>query len=305
MRLLHAAEGALDLALRPCRRPTPVLASRQVGANLHPEMLHHVVEDPALRDRAVVEVERLGDALEGEALLGLGRHGVEQEAQRRLDILAVDTAILLVADAAAVIDDAVEHERRRTTPRLHPGWCLDLLQVRGAEVELPERVAAQGLEPDRHGRSAHPLLVVTPAQEVAIDGGTPQQPGRRSHVPVGGLDPVLLEQGDGVPGREVPALAVRRPQLQGGDDLAVALQGGERERTRPTTIGPMQRTRAPLFAQLAVQGCTGDAVEPGGVGQKPGAFRITRRQLLQPPAERHHRLGRQPFRHPPRPCAAR
>ena len=131
------------------------------------------MEDPALRDRTIVEVEGLGDALESKALLGLGRHGIEQETQCRLDILAIDAAILLVADAAAVIDDAVEHECRRATAGLHPGRCLDLLQVRGAEVELPESVAAQGLEPDCGGGPAHPLLVVTPAQKMAIDGGTP------------------------------------------------------------------------------------------------------------------------------------
>ena len=138
VRFLHGAEGAFTLPFDRAVGRRPSFPVGRWVADPHAEMLHHAMEDPALRDRTVVEVEGLGDALEGKALLGFGRHGVEQEAQRRLDVFAVDAAIFLVADAAAVIDDAVEHERRRATAGLHPGRCLDLLQV-GGEGRIARR----------------------------------------------------------------------------------------------------------------------------------------------------------------------
>jgi hypothetical protein len=54
----------------------------------------------------------------------------EQEAQRRLDILPVDAAVFLTGNAGAVIDDAVEHQRRRATSGLEPERRCDLLEVR-------------------------------------------------------------------------------------------------------------------------------------------------------------------------------
>ena len=90
-----------------------------------------------------------------------------------------------------------------------------------------------------------------------------------------------------------------------GGSRPVALQAAERNHTRAAAIGPMQRARAPLIAPLSVQGGAGDAIKSGRVGQQPGAFRISRRQSLQPLAERPHGLGRQPLSHPPRPVHAR
>ena len=263
-----------------------------MGEDTHAEAIHHVVEDPTLRDRAVVEVERLGNSLEGEALLGLGRHGVEQEAQRRLDVLAVDATVLLVAGAAAVIDDAVEHQRRRAAAGLHPGWCLDPLQVRGAEVELPKRVAALGLEPHRGGRSGKPGLVVAQASHVAIDGRLLEQARGGLDIPVGSVDPVALEQLDRSGRREVPTLAVRGPQLQGGDDLAVALEGRCRHGAWDTLVGTVRRLGMSPALERAVERRAGDAIKLGGGRDQPGPFGIAWRQPLQPPAQGQHRLGR-------------
>ena len=73
-----------------------------------------------LRDRAVVQIEHHRNALQHQAGLVLGRHGVEQEAQRGSDILAIDAAIFLIGDTAAVIDDAEQHQSRRAPAGLHP-----------------------------------------------------------------------------------------------------------------------------------------------------------------------------------------
>src|SRR3954451_9503780 len=96
------------------------------------------------------------------------------------------------------------------------------------QLELPERVAVLGLEPDRGRRPGELALNEAPPAQVAVDRGALEPADRGPHDPVRRLDAVPLEQLDGAPGREVRALAVRGPQLQGGDDLAVALEGRRR-----------------------------------------------------------------------------
>jgi hypothetical protein len=59
------------------------------------------------------------------------------------------TAVTPQAD----IDDAIEHQLRRPTAFLDPKRFLDLFQVRGAEVKLPQLLARARLEPDYKWRA--------------------------------------------------------------------------------------------------------------------------------------------------------
>src|SRR5271165_1165635 len=133
------------------------------------QMLHHAAEHAALGDRATVAVDRRRDALEWRAvLLRLDGHRVEQEAKPRFDILAVNAMVFLVSDATAIVDDAVDHQRRRAAAGLDPGRALNLLEVRWAEVEMPECVAMLRLEAHRCGWAGHPVVVVAPQPKVAV-----------------------------------------------------------------------------------------------------------------------------------------
>jgi len=76
------------------------------------EVLHHVLEHAALGDRAAVEIKQGRSALKRKLRIRFRRHRIEQEAQRRFYVLAVDTAVFLITHAAAVIDHAEQHQGR-------------------------------------------------------------------------------------------------------------------------------------------------------------------------------------------------
>jgi hypothetical protein len=52
---------------------------------------------------------------------------IEQETQGRSDILAEDTTVFLISHAAAVTDNAEEHQCGCTLVRLQPQGFLDFL----------------------------------------------------------------------------------------------------------------------------------------------------------------------------------
>src|SRR5689334_20621828 len=106
VRILDRAEWPLDLALGACRCSPPIGAGRHVGYDLNAEAFHHALEHRRLRDRSVVEMDRVRDTMESVAFTllsgDLERHGVEQKTQRRLSVFAVDTAVFLISDAGTI-----------------------------------------------------------------------------------------------------------------------------------------------------------------------------------------------------------
>ena len=100
-----------------------------MGTHLDAEIAHHLQENVATRHRPVIHVDHQRDALKREGLVVLWPHRVEQKAQSRFDIFAVDTAIFLVRHPAAIIDDTEEHQRRRFLVMAHPRGSLDVLEV--------------------------------------------------------------------------------------------------------------------------------------------------------------------------------
>jgi hypothetical protein len=120
MRFLHGAEGTLNLALRSCGRAAPVRAIWHMRHEPHTKAVQHTLENVALCDWSVIAMDRFRDTLEYGAEIGLGRHRVEQEAQRCLDILVIDAVIFLVGNTGAVINKAVKHQGRRAAAGLDP-----------------------------------------------------------------------------------------------------------------------------------------------------------------------------------------
>ena len=297
VRLFHGAERPLDLALGPCRGPPSVRSRRHVRQNLDAQAFHHALEHRRLRHRPVVEVERGRDALErvALALLGrrLGRHGVEQEAQRRLHVLAVHAAIFLIGDTRAVIHDGEQHQGGCALPvRVDPGRRLELLQVRGAHVEVPQRVRLLGLEADRGRLARHPLVVVAEALQVPVEGGCSQPARRELLEAVRGVHAVLHQQLQGPHRRKVAALLVGGPDLHGGDDLAPALDLGCRHRPWAAPVRPVRVPGTPVAAQQAIQRGAAHRVELRRGRHHRHTLGMARRQRRQAPPQGRKRLNR-------------
>ena len=216
VRVLHGAEWPFDLALGARRRSPSVRAGGHVRQDLDAEAFHHALEHRRFRDRPVVEGERGRDALERIRLVArlrrLRRHGVEQKAQRRLDILAIDATVFLIGDARAIIDDGEQHQDGRPLPVcVDPGRRLQVLQVGRAHVEVPQRVGALGLEADRRRLARHPLVVVAEATQMAIDGRGGELARRQLLEAIRRIDAVLNQQLQGTHRRQVAAFLVGGP----------------------------------------------------------------------------------------------
>src|SRR5689334_15237184 len=91
------------------------------------------------------------------------------------------------------------------------------------------------------------------------------------------------------------ALLVARPQLQRGDDLAVALQLGRRQLARLASIDTPDRLGADMVLKLPIEGGAGDAIETGGTLQKCCAIGMPGRQRVEATAQVDQRLARNPL----------
>ena len=304
VRLLDRAERPLDLALSPCRGPPPVRSRRHVRHHRDAEAFHHAPEHRRLRHRPVVEVDRGRDALErvALALLGgrLGRHGVEQEAQRRFHVLAIDAAVFLVGDTRPVIDDGEQHQGGCALPvRVDPWRRLELLQVRRAHVEVPQRIRLLGLEADRRRLARHPLMVVAQAPQVPVDGRGGQLARRERLEAVRRVHAVLHQQLQGPHCRKMAALLVGGPDLHGGDDLAPALNLRRRHRPRAASVRPVRVLGTSVAAQQAIQRGAAHRVELRRGRHHRHTLGMPRRQRRETPPQGRKRLNRHsdPFGH--------
>lgn len=125
-----------------------------MSAYIDVQVAHDLLKHVAPGDRTVIEVDHFRNPLKQETVDLFWRHGVEQETQARFNILTVDTTVFLISHAAAVIDDAEEHQCGRALVRLQPQRFLDFLQIGRTQVELPAVVAVFGLKADRCGLPA-------------------------------------------------------------------------------------------------------------------------------------------------------
>ncbi len=227
------------------------------------------------------------------AVLHLGRHGVEQEAQRRLDILAVNAAVFLVGHARAVIDHREQHQERRPLPiHVDPGRGLQVFKVGWAHVEVPKRVRIFGLEADGGRRARHPLVVIAKPPQVAIGGRGGQRAWCQLLESIRRVDTMLDQQLQGAHCREMPALLIGGSNLHGGDDLAPALDLRGRQRSWAPAIGAMGVLRPAIAAQQAIQRGAADGVELRRGRHQSTALRMPRRQRHEAPAQSQKRLGR-------------
>lgn len=77
---LDGPERALDFPFRACRRARAILAGRDMRLPRDGQRLHDILENPALGDRAIVQIDHLRPPLKRRAGIGLRCHGAEQEA---------------------------------------------------------------------------------------------------------------------------------------------------------------------------------------------------------------------------------
>jgi hypothetical protein len=221
---------------------------------------------------------RARDALQWIGAVGLERHRGEEEAQRRFHILAMDAMILEVGEARAVINDREQHERRRRAAlRVDPARRRQLLQVAWTEVEVPEVVGPLRLEPHGRGLPHHPRVIIAEPAHVTVEGGGGDPPFRQLLEPGRRLDPVLGQKLEHTCGRQAAAFLVGRARLQGGNDLAPALNLGRRHQPRPATIGPVRVTRATPLAQKPIQRRPRDSIEAAGRRHQGTTFAVSRR----------------------------
>lgn len=240
-----------------------------------------------------LEIERVRHAMEPRRLARLGRHGIEQEAQAALDVLAVNAAILLEGCAAAVVDDAEQHRHRRAaTEGIDPAGLLDLLEVGMADVELPERVAVLRLKAHRGRCPRHVGVIVAPEREIPVHRRAVQNSGRRADLAVGRLDAVLLQQLDGARGGEMPALLVRRADLQRRDDLAEPLHLRLRHLARCSAIRPPLALGPEVPPERPVDGGARHAEEGRSALHQDVALGVARRQMIEAAAQVEEGFGR-------------
>ena len=113
MEFFDRTERTFDLALRPRSGPPAILAGRHVGPHIDAEIAHHPQKHLAAGNRPVVQIKHQRNPLQRTVRRCFRRHRVEQKTQCGDNVLAIDTAVLLISDATAIIDHAEQHQRRR------------------------------------------------------------------------------------------------------------------------------------------------------------------------------------------------
>ena len=237
MGFFDGAKGAFDFALGSRRGTRAILAGRNMGIPIDLQGLHDVLKDPALGHRPVVQVDHFWSALEWARWIGLGCHGIEQEAQRRFSILSIDAAVFQVVDAAAVIDNAEQHQGRHALGGVDPRWFFNMLEVRRRHVELPAVIAVFGLEP--HGRrfACQVGVVQIPQRQVAVYRWWPEQALGRLYQAGLGFHAIAFQQLNCATGGEVSAVLVGGAQLERCDQITVTLHFRLWQDTRLTMVG--------------------------------------------------------------------
>jgi hypothetical protein len=165
-----------------------------------------------------------------------------------------------------------------------------MLEVRWAEVELPELIAPPRLEAHSRRRSRHPHMIIAPLSQIAVGGLSRQRARWQFDQPIRHLHAVPLHQFDGAAGRKVAPLLVGGTQLERGDHLTPPLQFGRRDFARLATIRPPHRSWPVQSPKLPVQRDSRNAVHSGGVFHHAGAVGMPTWQRVHPPAQGDERL---------------
>ena len=279
---LHRAEWPLHFPLGAGGHTSAIAAPGHVGPHVHAQIRHDLLKDETARDRTVIHREHVRDTLEGKGLDVFGGHRGTEKAQGGLDILAVDPVILLVGDPTAVIHHAIEHEEGTATAFLHPDGRLDVLEIGGAQIELPALIAVLGLKPDGRRLLQQRGAVIAPTFEVAIDRRLGQEGRWRLHMAFRGLNAVGLHKPDRFRGGQMPAFRVRRAQFDRRNEFTVALEllAGHDPRLAPVSAveGPWPKA----LSQTPIQRVFRHPIELRGVTHHLTSFWTAQRQGTQP-----------------------
>jgi hypothetical protein len=103
-----------------------------------------------------------------------------------------------------------------------------------------------------------------------------------ANQPLGRFDPILLQDLDCAVRRQMPALLVRRSELESGNQLTVAFQLRLGKHTGCPTIRPMRRVWGRKSLEGPVHGGRGDAIELSNSSDLDGPFGTFGRQAIQP-----------------------
>ena len=149
MGLWHRAEGPLHFALRAGRGAAAIVPAGPRPLPRDPQSVQPLVKPVTTRHGTVIGLEGGRAAPKGEARVRLGGHGVEQNLQRDLHRFPSSAVLCLVRHPTAIIAHAKPHAGGRPCACVDPGWRLDLLEIRGADITLPQLLAVLGWETHR------------------------------------------------------------------------------------------------------------------------------------------------------------
>ena len=169
--LFDRSERPLHFAFGPTGHPASPLSPRHVAADFDVQIPHDAVEELALGDGPMVQVEHMRPAPEEEPLDRFRDHRPKEEAQRRGDVLAVDDVILPIGHPAAIVHDAIQHQDRVSPACVDPGgWLRERFEIRGTDIKLPAFVDVRGLEVDHRLLDGQRALVITPPGQIPVHG---------------------------------------------------------------------------------------------------------------------------------------
>ena len=102
-----------------------------------------------LSDGPIVQIETCGRPRNGKPSIVLGVIALKRK-RSAAGTLRRRYVIFLIGDAAAIVHDAVEHQDRGSPAFVDPrGWLREVLEIGGADIELPAFVLCMRLEVDR------------------------------------------------------------------------------------------------------------------------------------------------------------
>src|SRR5688572_23413547 len=114
--------------------------------HLDVQITHDLSEYLTASHRPIVGIKTSGSATERKLLVGFRRHGMKQKLEGCLYRFAVCAVVFLVSDATAIIHYTVKHESRHAFALIDPGRGLELFEIGGTDIKLPQFITALGLK---------------------------------------------------------------------------------------------------------------------------------------------------------------
>ena len=266
-----------------------------MGPHLDVQIAHDLLKHLATRDRTVIGIETKRPPAEGESLVCLRRHGIEEELERCLHRFAIGAVVFLIDDATAIIDHTEQHESRCPSRVIQPHRGLELFEIRGADIKLPQLVAVLRLEPHRRWFAPQRAPTQTPYLQVMVDGRELGHASGGLDEPLRRLDPIVLQEPDRFARGHMSPLTIGRTDFHGRDEFQVALELGFGQDAGLTIIGTIGGAWLLPLLQRAVQCLWRDAIARRGLVHEAAALRTPGWQGAEAAPQIHQGLHRNGF----------